>query len=73
MHLTLTMWVNADTYLPIQSEVPGLRDPEQGLHDVPVPSPTQANLALLQPPVPGGFQQVSPPDNGMLPYVLLPA
>ena len=58
---TMTMWVNAETCLPIQSEVflggNQVRTTFQFL------APTQANQKLLQPPVPAGFRRVPPPHS----------
>jgi hypothetical protein len=76
--LTLTLWVNPSTYLPVEakldthghvySDASTHRDSKGDIVAVPIRDitvtftwlpPTRANLALLTPPIPAGFRQVS--------------
>lgn len=76
--MTLTLWVNPSTYLPVETkldtrghmetEASALRDSKGDIVGVPIRDitvtftwlqPTRANLALLTPPIPAGFRQVT--------------
>jgi hypothetical protein len=76
--LTLTLWVNPSTYLPVEAKLDTHghmfsgasthRDSKGDIVVVPIRSitvtftwlpPTRADLALLTPPIPAGFRQVS--------------
>lgn len=61
----LTMWVNADTYRPAQAEVVNGKNRVRTTFQF-LP-PTLASQKLLQPPIPAGFRQVTPPPYGVLP------
>lgn len=51
----LTLWVNPATYLPVRLDDGGLQTDFQWL------SPTRAELAQLNMPIPAGFRKVPPP------------
>lgn len=56
---TLTIWVNAATYLPVRSVAAGLGTPRLVSEFTWLP-PTAANLALLKPTIPAGFRYQAP-------------
>jgi hypothetical protein len=55
----LTIWVNADTYLPVRSVAAGLGS-RQLVSEFTWLAPTAANLALLKPAIPAGFTYRAP-------------
>jgi hypothetical protein len=59
--LPVTLWVDAQTYLPIRL-VSGTADADtgEGVTDFSFLPPTAANLALLQVPIPPGYPQATP-------------
>jgi hypothetical protein len=67
---TLDLWVNANTYLPVQSVTTGpTGDANSGQTFTTVDqysflSPTQANLANLRVTVPPGFREIVSPEKG---------
>jgi hypothetical protein len=67
---TLDLWVNASTYLPVQSVTTGpTGDPNSGKTFTTVDhysflSPTQVNLANLRVTVPPGFKEIASPEKG---------
>ena len=67
---TLDLWVNASTYLPVQSVTTSpTGDPNPGKTSTTIDrysflNPTQANLAKLQVTAPPDFREIVSPEKG---------